>query len=415
MRSFTFCLLSDEEYASFWEASPQRNFLNSPEAAALRRKENWQVELPAVRENGRIVCASLLASSTVMKIYRYYYGQRGFLVDYSDQELLAFYVEHLKEYLHAHKGLYLMINPYVLYRERDISGDLVPDGFDHSYVISNLEKLGFIHQPFINYYDGGEPQWMFSMNLEGRDEAGVLKNMAQQTRWSVRRTEKTGIQVRKLTRDEMNIFIEMEKETGKRRNFAIRDTEFYCRQADAYGAHEKVLAAYLDIESYLKNLSDARRDMEKEKAEIDQVLTEHPSRKYQKRQRVLREAIDLNENNRKDAQHLQAKYGRIIYMAASVFMVYSNEITYLFSATHDEFRKFYAPYAIQWYIIRYAIKHHIPRYNFYGISGNFDKSAADYGIYTFKKGFGGQVEQLVGKFILPIRPAVYKMYTKLKK
>ena len=66
-------------------------------------------------------------------------------------------------------------------------------------------------------------------------------------------------------------------------------------------------------------------------------------------------------------------------------------------------------------MIRYAIENHIPRYNFYGISGNFDKEASDYGVYEFKRGFGGQVEQLLGEFILPVNKAVYKLYKTVKK
>jgi len=56
-----------------------------------------------------------------------------------------------------------------------------------------------------------------------------------------------------------------------------------------------------------------------------------------------------------------------------------------------------------------------PRFNFYGISGDFRKEAEDYGVYEFKRGFNGTVEELVGDFILPIRKGMYSLYTKLKR
>ena len=66
-------------------------------------------------------------------------------------------------------------------------------------------------------------------------------------------------------------------------------------------------------------------------------------------------------------------------------------------------------------MIRWCIEHHVNRYNFYGISGDFREDAADYGVYEFKRGFGGIVEQFIGEFILPVRKGAYKLYRTLKK
>ena len=79
---------------------------------------------------------------------------------------------------------------------------------------------------------------------------------------------------------------------------------------------------------------------------------------------------------------------------------------------------FYAQYAIQWYMIQYAIKNNFEKFNFYGISGNFDRSHKDYGIYDFKKGFGGVVEEYIGSFELVISPIHYyfkKLLDKIRK
>jgi peptidoglycan pentaglycine glycine transferase (the second and third glycine) len=65
-------------------------------------------------------------------------------------------------------------------------------------------------------------------------------------------------------------------------------------------------------------------------------------------------------------------------------------------------------------MIRWCIEHHVNRYNFYGISGDFREDAADYGVYEFKKGFGGTVEQMIGDFILVLNKPAYALYEKLK-
>ena len=43
-----------------------------------------------------------------------------------------------------------------------------------------------------------------------------------------------------------------------------------------------------------------------------------------------------------------------------------------------------------------------PVYHFYGIPANINEHPKDYGIYEFKRGFNGIVEELIGEFELPI-------------
>ena len=74
---------------------------------------------------------------------------------------------------------------------------------------------------------------------------------------------------------------------------------------------------------------------------------------------------------------------------------------------------FNAQYFIQWEMIKYGIKNNYKRYNFYGISGNFDKNDPSYGIYEFKKGFGGYVMELLGDYECGVG-ITYKIYNFLK-
>ena len=49
-------------------------------------------------------------------------------------------------------------------------------------------------------------------------------------------------------------------------------------------------------------------------------------------------------------------------------------------------------------------------YNFYGISGNLVESDPMYGIYLMKKGFGGEVLELLGEFDYPVNKPLYRLY-----
>ena len=76
---------------------------------------------------------------------------------------------------------------------------------------------------------------------------------------------------------------------------------------------------------------------------------------------------------------------------------------------------FGTPYIVQWEMIKYGLHNNFKRYNFYGISGNFDKNDKDYGIYDFKKGFTGYVEELIGEYYLPINKFYYNLFNIIRK
>ena len=64
--------------------------------------------------------------------------------------------------------------------------------------------------------------------------------------------------------------------------------------------------------------------------------------------------------------------------------------------------------------IKDAYKFKLSYLDFYGISGVFDPKDKNYGIFEQKKGFGGEVEELIGEFTYPIDKTNYKLYMKLR-
>ena len=106
-------------------------------------------------------------------------------------------------------------------------------------------------------------------------------------------------------------------------------------------------------------------------------------------------------------------------MSAAMFMLYGDEVVYLFSGSDEKYMRDYnAQYLIQWHMIKYAAKHNFKVYNFYGINGLPNPNSKDYGIYDFKKGFGadyGRVIELVGSYELSINAPFFALHRFLSK
>ena len=412
-----FCILPEDEYDAFQKKSPLRGFMSSSEAIHLKKNNGWETEYAGVKEDGVLIAATPLTYIPVMKIYRFCHAQGGFLMDYRDTDTLAFFTGQLKNYLSRKRVMYLLMNPNLNYVERDMNAEIVEGGYDNRDIVGILTQQGYEHQGFPTDYSAFTMiSWVFAMNLKDKDEAQVNKDMDQRCRRAIAKTRKQGIRVRELKPEEIGKFIAMEEHTAKRRGFAMREHSFYEKQLEAYGAHAMVLLAYLDCGSELDSLEAEHQKLQKDLKEIEKKLAETPdSRNQLKKSKAAQAALELNEAKKEEMSALFDAHGPLIELAAAFFVVYENEIVFLYGAAYDEFKKFNASYALQSYIIRYALEHKIPRYNFYGISGNFSKDADDYGVYEFKRGFGGQVEQLIGEFILPVRTTAYKLYRTLKK
>ena len=90
---------------------------------------------------------------------------------------------------------------------------------------------------------------------------------------------------------------------------------------------------------------------------------------------------------------------------------YQEFINYLRSIKDDKYKEFLSFYTIHWELIKYAKKNGFTKYNFYGISGDFKDTKDElYGLYDFKRGFGGNVEEYIGEFDLITNKFMYLLY-----
>lgn len=84
-------------------------------------------------------------------------------------------------------------------------------------------------------------------------------------------------------------------------------------------------------------------------------------------------------------------------LAGAMFVFYGDEVTYLFSGMRGELKKYGGAHLLQWQMIQKAKKQGFKKYNFYGT-----RPEVGNGVYEFKRGFRGEVEEMLGTFVLPV-------------
>ncbi len=216
--------ITEKEYKEFWENHPLKTFLSAPEISKLREKSGWKKYFVGIKKDKRIVAATMLLSHTRHFGKEEFYSPRGYLLDFNDTELVDFFTKELKNYIKEKKGYVLRIDPYVIYKERDIDGNIVEGGVDNSKIVNNLLSLGFKK---VSIPNTEQVSWMFSLNLEGKDEDTILKEMQSSTRNKIRKAEKYGITLKELNYDELDKFQTIMEETSKRKGFSNRKIDYY--------------------------------------------------------------------------------------------------------------------------------------------------------------------------------------------
>lgn len=425
-KKLRFIELEPKYFQQYVEESPYRSYLQTLEMAEIRAEKGWEKHFVAVIDRKmsssahnpdtrhyapKILAAAMLVSKPGFMGRKIFYSPGGPLLDFEDDEVANFFLEGLDTYLKQQKAYLFRCDPYYEYREYDIDGKPKKDGFHREKALKLLEKYGYIKMK-----KAEQPSWIFVLPLRKGKRQLSLEELRQgfrpNTRNLISKAERMGIRVETLKSAELYRFKALTEETAKRRGFQDKPLSYYQRMLDLFSKKGEIryLLAELNLDIYVRNLHAAVKRARREVRKLENDPTKAGA---------LKEAIitrDSLEKHLARAKELQttSKTG-VLDLSCGMFMIYGDEVIYLFSGNSEEFMYLNAQYLVQYQIIRYAVKRGFKRYNFYGISGNFDKKDPSYGIYEFKKGFGGNVIELIGGFELPVNKPVYYLHALLSK
>ncbi|MRS02965.1 peptidoglycan bridge formation glycyltransferase FemA/FemB family protein [bacterium] len=228
-----------------------------------------------------------------------------------------------------------------------------PDIWEPEQALSIVEQPGWVKTKTV------QPRRTVVISLNGSEEE-ILDRMKQKTRYNIRLAEKKGIEVR--TTEDIQAFYEMSEVTGKRDGFGVHSLNYYQKALELFkpSGHADLLVAYYD--------------------------------------------------NRPIA-------GLIVFALGDMAW-------YMYGASSDEERNRMPTYLLQWEAMKWARKMNCKYYDLWGIPDvdeevleeEFSKKHSHeglWGVYRFKRGFGGEVFRSVGAWDRTYLPGIYKIYRQI--
>jgi lipid II:glycine glycyltransferase (peptidoglycan interpeptide bridge formation enzyme) len=224
-----------------------------------------------------------------------------------------------------------------------------PDHVEDKAVEANLLQSGF--QPSRHTI---QPRRTLIIDLDGGED-DILARMSQKTRYNVRLAGRRGVQIEPWS--DVEAFSRMMIETGERDAFGVHSYEYYHQ---AYST------------------------------------------------------FDQNGNVTLQVALFEGKP-----LAAVMVFARGSRAWYLYGASSGEGRQHMPTYLLQWEAIRWALSRGCRTYDLWGIPDHdledLEKSFANrndglWGVYRFKRGFGGRVVRSTGAWDRPYNRTLYTLY-----
>jgi alanine adding enzyme len=402
-----FAILSDSEFEAFAVKHPQNSFLQSVDFARFQRARGQQVELFGIRRGGELVAAGKLNYTSTRLGYTVCECAKGPLMDYTDLELVRDVVGLLRRRAAERKAAELRISPNLKYIARDEDGAEHPEVEDNRPLVSRLSGLGFQHQGlemnFVNV------NWMFIKDLTGiKDAEELIMGTSYRTRKAIRKAEKNGVFLEQATLDTLDEFYGALSKAGDEKGFVYRERAYYEHLLRTTSPEfTKLMMAKIDIPAYRKSITERMAAESATAAELRREVEETGSKKKANRLKVVQDLVDSYERSLTDIERFPDSVG-VATVAAIHFVCYGDEVVCVIGGTVQDYIYFNGATSLYWGMMLHALEKGYPRYNFYGTFGISGQDEEGHGGYEFKKGFGGEVVQLVGDFVMPVRPAVFR-------
>lgn len=398
--SLTPTKITPAELDAFSAAQVQGSFQQTSQMAAMGAF-NGPVDYVGVKRGDKLIAACYVVYT------RSRFGLEGSvwcgpLCDYDNPQVVEAMTEALRRSAKAHHAISVSCWPAAVYRLHDLDGK--PTSDPDTTMMDNMARFGWKHGGFTVGYESVVNRWNFVKGLDGiHNEKELLASFGKRAQWSVKRAQSMGVHVREIGPDEFDVFADIERRTGERRGFATRGADYFRQFKQAYGADAHFMLAEIHIAEYVADMTAKREALQAKVARLQAKYDERPTTRIERQ--LGEESRNLAAADKRLAEvEGYARKGDVLPAAASMFVSHPNEVVYQYSGSLEEYKPFYASALIQYEaMLHLCVEKGVPRYNFYGISGVFDDPNDEgRGVLEFKQGFNGYVEQMVGKFTLPV-------------
>lgn len=313
------------------------------------------------------------------------YCPRGFVVDWSDAESVDALTAEVTRVARESRGVLLRLDPAVRIEDPDVRPALESRGFRRTEAGEDAAKT--LAQPALR------------MVTDISDLEALHKNLPQGTRWSIRKSEKSGLVYESVGRDKIPLFHDLMRTTGERDGFGIRSLEYFTTLYDVLTPTDDIIVSLVRLDPTLaiRSAEKLRAESQKQLDKVREKLEKYPSEKLDRQVESLTTSIANQDELIATFSALREQDPHGPYLAGSVFATCGTRGSYLYAASSDEHRNLRPNYLMVWRIMQDASARGVTTFDFGGID-------ASEGLEEFKRQWNPERVEYAGEFTRRLRP-----------
>lgn len=401
--------LTEEKFTEFANNHKYRNFYQTVNYAKVMKTEGYDYHLLGFTNNSNeVIGATMILYKKIFFNYKIAYAPFGFLIDYTDNDLVEEITNKLKILLLKQKFIYLKINPKIHCSERDKKGNIISYNPEVNDILEILQKNQYIHNGFNNYFENEKPRWNAIVKLTSSNE-NLYKNLSKQTKNKISKANRHGIEIIKGNEDDLDILFSFIKRKHK------RSLKYYKNLIKEFNDDVILYLARINTESYIIQTKEAY-EQELVINEEYNVKLQELSRKNKDITTIINKKMESDkrltnyQSNLVQATNLFSKYPNGIVIGGLIAIKYQDGINLIIEGFDKKFSNFNPNYLLKWELIKKFNQEEYKYFNLNGIVGEFKEINKYSGLNEMKLGYNSTAIEYLGEFDLVINKTIYNIY-----
>lgn len=404
--------LEKEEFDKLAKNSKYESYFQTSSYAELEMKNGFNVHyLGFVDDNDDLIGGAMCLYRNLFWNYSYAYVPRGLLIDYDNPYLVNQITAKLKKLLFKQNFVFVRIDPPVVASERDPSGKMLYFSSTVNEIINTLEKNGYKHFGYNNYYETRLPRWNLIIKLN-KDAKTMYNSFDSEVKENIQMCHHSSVEIIEDKTGNINDFYEFIKSSYGRVGKKYFENLYNC-----FKKNDEIDIFYAKINSskYVEN-ANKHYSMEEEKnLSLASIISGNDTHKYN----IPKVISDKMESDKKLHQYKKdivasteflKKFPDGKTVAASLVIKHQKGADCLVLYEDKNYQS-YKPNSLLIYEMCKKYGHMDLKYLMLGPAcGNFDKRNPHYRKMVNKLGFNTAILEYIGQFDLIINPFMYKIY-----
>lgn len=402
-------VLTQTQFKNYSNIHNARNFAQTVEFSFLKNNvKSDKLFLGLVDEKNNLCAASLLLIKSISPNIKEAYAPNGFLIDYSDFELVRIFTEKLKEFLKDHKVTYLITNPMFKLRLYNKQNNIIEN---NQNILDNLIKLDYKQIGYDNEFS------KYDVIIENYNDVNdIYRKFNRNTKRNIKDCMNMAVSLHKGSIKDLDEFYNIIKKKTKHK------LAYYNNLMEVFNTKDNKMEIFFTMLDPKKFLLKAKKIYEKELRRNESIHASIKNNNGKMTEKTLNKKINSDSLVEKYKELLNGaimfsnKFKESIIVGTCAIIRNNKEVYFLIDGYNEEFRTIHSSHILKWALIK---KYSLLGYKVFNLGEIYDNylnnKSKYYGQYMYKIGFGGNICEYSQNLLLVINKARYNAYVGFNK